>query len=195
MQNFIEYELNAIPKTHSILDFINTLEQHKICGWQNAGSVRCPYSVDVFLGFPRRALYKFHLICPAEVSSFIYTVVKLHYCTYRCLCSFFSWLFPVLYSIVQLTLFFLFLQISLFLIMKNNLSHLISHHHFLLVKKSCIHLLASFENLEKLNFNFTIQGYLAWTLAWYTLMTLNTLWNDIAHSSCAHCLRDILGVN
>ena len=65
LPKFIEYELNATPKIHSILDFINTLEQYKICGSQNAESVRCPLSVDAFLGFPRIALYKFLFIFPA----------------------------------------------------------------------------------------------------------------------------------
>ena len=50
-------------------------------------------------------------------------------------------------------------------------------------------------NLEKLDFNFTISGYLAWTLTWYALMRFNILGSNIGHSSYIRCVWNIPDIN
>ena len=55
MTAFIEYELNVTSNNHSMVEFINTVEQYLVYRSQTVESVRFPLSMDGFLGFPNTA--------------------------------------------------------------------------------------------------------------------------------------------
>ena len=105
-------------------------------------------------------------------------------------------IYSLLCSILQFALVFPFLRLLLFSIRENDLSHFTFYCYFLLLRKNLVNIsYASLENFEKLDLNFTISDYLAWTLTCYTLTKLNILRNNIAHSPYLCCLWDMPDCN